>query len=268
MGGCHIAATEGYHAAPMRIAFCLLLLFAAPSAAWALEPGGEGRCVAVIDGDTLVLEDGQEVRLVGIQAPKLPLGRPDVKAWPLAEEAKAALERLALGETLKLVFGGRQMDRHGRLLAHLYGANGEWLQGELLEAGLARVYSFADNRALITEMLALEAEARAAGRGIWAEPYYRIRTPDEAATHVGSFQLVEGRVVDAALVKGKAYLNFGADWRTDFTVALPASALKLFATAGLDPEAFEGRILRVRGWIKSFNGPMIEATHPEQIEVL
>jgi len=168
----------------------------------------------------------------------------------------------------KLVFGGRQRDRHGRLLAHLYGANGEWLQGELLEAGLARVYSFADNRALITEMLALEAEARAAGRGIWAEPYYRIRTPDEAATHVGSFQLVEGRVVDAALVKGKAYLNFGADWRTDFTVALPASALKLFATAGLDPEAFEGRILRVRGWIKSFNGPMIEATHPEQIEVL
>ena len=32
--------------------------------------------------------------------------------------------------------------------------------------------------------------------------------------------------------------------------------------------ALEGRISRVRGWIKWWNGPMIELTHPEQIEVL
>ncbi len=28
------------------------------------------------------------------------------------------------------------------------------------------------------------------------------------------------------------------------------------------------RLVRVRGWVKRFNGPLIEVTHPEQIEVI
>ena len=82
-----------------------------------LVPGGSGRVVAVIDGDTLLLADGREVRLVGIQTPKLALGRPDFPTWPLAPEAKAALEALVLEEMTALGFGGRERDRHGRLLA-------------------------------------------------------------------------------------------------------------------------------------------------------
>ena len=42
-----------------------------------LEAGTTAVVVEVIDGYTLLLDDGTEVRLVGIQAPKLPLGRPD-----------------------------------------------------------------------------------------------------------------------------------------------------------------------------------------------
>ena len=49
---------------------------------------------------------------------------------------------------------------------------------------------------------------------------------------------------------------------------LEAKARRLFRRAGLDPLALEGRWLRVRGWLKKWNGPMIEATHPEQIELL
>ena len=33
-------------------------------------------------------------------------------------------------------------------------------------------------------------------------------------------------------------------------------------------DSYEGGRVRVRGWLKSFNGPMIEVTHPEQIEIL
>lgn len=64
------------------------------------------------------------------------------------------------------------------------------------------------------------------------------------------------------------YLNFGADWRTDFTITIAARDLKLFEQAGLDLFALEGRTVRVRGWLDSYNGPAIEADHPEQIEVL
>jgi hypothetical protein len=42
----------------------------------------------------------------------------------------------------------------------------------------------------------------------------------------------------------------------------------LFDQAGLAIGAYEGKRVRVRGWLKSFNGPMIEATHPEQIGLL
>jgi hypothetical protein len=41
----------------------------------------------------------------------------------------------------------------------------------------------------------------------------------------------------------------------------------LFGEDGEDILRLKGRIVRVRGWIKSYNGAMIEATHPEQIEV-
>jgi len=253
----------------------LSLLAIVPAAAQveAEAPAGEtARATEIVDGDTLVLEDGRQVRLVGIQAPKLPLGRANFETWPLAEEAKAALDALALGRPLRLAYGGRRMDRHGRLLAHLYATEDKgaerWIQGALLEQGMARVYSFADNRALVPEMLALETRARAQRRGIWAHPYYAIRDPEAAGAHIGSFQLVEGRVLEAAVVRGRAYLNFGADWREDFTITLAPEVRRRFEAESIDPRDYQAARVRVRGWLKSFNGPMIEVTHPEQIEVL
>lgn len=244
---------------------------AAPEAGFpvGLARGATTAVVAVIDGDTVVLDDGREVRLVGLQAPKLPLGRPGFPAWPLAAEAKAALAALTLGRRVILGYGGRLRDRHGRALAHLFDAElGTWIQGALLEGGMARVYSFADNRALVAEMLALERGARTGPRGIWADPFYAPRNAASAGDHLGGFELVEGRVLEAATARGTVYLNFGADWRRDFTVAIRRADLETFAAAGVDPLRYAGRLIRVRGWLKSYNGPMIEATHPEQIEVL
>ena len=95
-----------------------------------------------------------------------------------------------------------------------------------------------------------------------------MRGAEDAAQHLGGFELVEGRVIDVAVVRKRVYLNFGADWRSDFTVTIAPRTRRLFEAEGIDPNAYEGRMLRVRGWVKSYNGPLIEATHPEQIEVL
>ncbi|NQV46758.1 MAG: thermonuclease family protein [Rhodospirillaceae bacterium] len=251
----------------------VIALLAAPVApAMALEDGGRAIVAEVVDGDTVILEpviDGpSQVRLVGIQAPKLPLGRKDYKKWPLADTAKAALMALAEGRAVQLKFGGRRMDRHGRLLAHLYTEEGTWIQGALLAAGLARVYSFPDNRALVPDMLVLERAARRDGKGIWSVPFYAVRGPENLEALIDTFQLVEGRVLDAAFVRGNTYLNFGADWRTDFTVMIDRDAAKLFKAAGDDPLAMKGARIRVRGWLNKRNGPMIEVSHPEQIEKL
>lgn len=253
----------------------LVALAAAPTAdaAERMPPGfaagTPGRVVQVTDGDTLVLADGREVRLVGIQAPKLPLGRAGFPIWPLAPEARAALGAMAMGRTLTPWFGGARRDRHGRLLAQLTRADGLWLQGEMLARGLARVYSFADNRKGIAAMYAIERTARAARRGIWALPYYRVLKDTEAGRHIGTFQLIEGRIRAVAVVHGRGYLNFGEDWRRDFTVIVPKAALAIFRAAfGRSLGQLSGRPVRVRGWLRSYDGPMIEATHPEQIEVL
>ncbi|HEY9548264.1 MAG TPA: thermonuclease family protein [Kiloniellaceae bacterium] len=266
---------------PLLLALCLLLPSLTPAVGQPLgDPAADrakaldldfaagAEAVTVIDGDTLTLADGREIRLVGIQAPKLALGRAGFQPWPLAEEAKARLAALTLGRSLDLGFGGRRGDRHGRVLAHLFDAEGRWIQGELLRAGLARVYSFADNRGAVAEMLALEREARAAGRGIWSDPFYAMRSAETAGEWLGGFELVEGRVVAVGRGGGRAYLNFGEDWRQDFTVAVDRQAQKLFEEQGLALDSLAGKRLRVRGWLKSYNGPLIEATHPEQIEVL
>lgn len=258
----------------MRPALAILLLIwgVGQATAGTLVEGGKATVTAVVDGDTVlldsVIEGSKEVRLVGVQAPKLPLGRKGFKQWPLAGEAKAMLEALVLGRTVTLKFGGRRLDRHGRLLAHLFVDEGEWVQGALLSAGMARVYSFADNRAVVSDMLRLERVARAAGRGIWGYHFYSLRKPEQLDHLIGTFQLVEGIVFDAATVRGRTYLNFSDDWRQDFTITLNRRVVTMFSEAGIDPLMLKGRPIRVRGWLKKRNGPMIEATHPEQIEVL
>lgn len=233
-----------------------------------LRAGDAAKVVSVADGDTLSLEDGRTVRLVGLQAPKLPLGRHGFRPWPYSTRSKVALEALVKGRLVRLYFGGDQTDRWGRKLAHLERDDGLWIQGEMLRLGLARVYSFADNRTAVAEMLAIERAARDARRAIWSHPFYALREPAETSQHLNSFQIVEGRVLAAANVKGNVYLNFDEDWHTDFTIRIPRKIRRLFEKQGIDPILFQGKLVRVRGWIKEWNGPMIELTHPEQVESL
>jgi micrococcal nuclease len=254
--------------------FLLLILVGPVSDAGAaarqgkLVKGGEARVVSVVDGDTVVLSDQRQVRLVGIQAPKLPLGRDHVQKQPYADAAKSALEKLLLNKLVTLSYGGRRVDRHGRALAHLHLKDGTWIQGYLLERGLARVYSFRDNRALVMAMLALEADARDHQDGLWSHRYYQVLSARQSHNKVDTFQLVKARIRQAVRIKGRVYLNFGADWRKDFTVTISPKNARLFGKAGLRPETWSDREILVRGWINWRNGPIIEVTHPEQIEVL
>lgn len=223
--------------------------------------------IRVVDGDTVMLDTGAEVRLTGIQAPKLPLGRAGFRPWPLAAEAKAAMEQMSLRRRVRLEYPGRRHDRWGRLLAHVH-AGDTWLQREMLLKGLARVYTFPDNRAQAADLYAAERTARAKRRGIWALDWYRLLTAEEAGSRIGTFQIVEGAPKKVAIVRGRAYLNYGADWKTDFTVSIAPRHLKLFRASGVDILSMQNQRLRVRGWIVRRNGAMIAVTHPEQIEKL
>jgi micrococcal nuclease len=242
-----------------------LVLAACSADASEFEPGETGEVTAVSAVLTLIMttqEGGLEVRLAELDS-------------VFSESSDAALIGMTQGRSVRLAYGGLERDRFGRALAQVYlvGENGpdEWLQAHLVEQGLARVLTHADNRAAAALLLPLEAEARANRAGFWRDPENRVRDthPDALAQDVGSVQLVEGRVMSVVRVaSGRTYLNFGLDWRTDFTVAVEAGDLERFETAGLDLAALATRQVRVRGWISEQNGPMIRIDHPERIEIL
>ena len=221
------------------------------------------------NADEVILDipiDGTNiVRLAGIDHPE-----PSDAARSASQrnEAEAALSQLVEGRAACLTLADGRQDRYGRLLAQVHRDDGLWIQGELLRLGLARVHVTADTRALASDMLEIEDKARRARRGLWSNPRLRVRSVGEIGRDLGSFQLVEGQVLDAERRGDRWYLNFGDDWRSDFTVTIPASVLPDFAAAKLDLYSLKGRVIRIRGWIEELNGPMIEALIPEQIEVL
>ncbi|WP_291391920.1 thermonuclease family protein [Devosia sp.] len=245
----------------------------ASAACEGLVDGPRGVVASVRDGDTVVLDTGMVVRLIGTQAPKLGLGREGFSAWPLADEARLALERLVLGKPVRVRHGGARTDRHGRTLGQVFltGQPETWVQQQMIAAGWARVYSFPDNRACVPQLLAAETQARLNKLGIWADPYYLVRRadrPDDFAGRPGYYELVEGRVLKADRAQGRVYLNFGRSWKQDFTAVIDRAALGLFARDGYDAEQLEGALVRIRGWMDEIDGPRVEITHPEQIEVL
>ncbi len=237
-----------------------------------LKAGETGLVTEVVDGDTLFLDNGLKVRLSAIQAPKLPLGRPGFKTWPLAENAKDALSQMAYRKNVQLFYGGKERDRYDRALAQAFiGTQDDlWIQEEMLRQGWARVYTWPDTWQNSDRLYAAEREARNANRGIWAHDYYEIRSPDpnNLAQDVDSFQIVEGIVTSVADIRGRIYLNFGADYKTDFTIAIEKNDRKRFKSTSYDLKELAGATVRIRGWVELTNGPIIWLDHPERLEVL
>ena len=261
----------------------LVLLLFASQTAWAeeksadvatctLEPGPIHTVTRVIDAETVTLDDGSEVRLIGALSPRARDGDATEGAWPAENEAMAALNSLVLGHTVKLAFGGQRSDRYGRTLAHLFtDKDGEniWVQGELLRSGHARAYGLFGSYDCGPELLAHEKIARDGHVGLWALSLYRPKPATEAGLlmHVRSqFHIVTGKVRNVSRTKSAVYLNFGDDWKTDFTARIGKATLSKNSQWAAALEALQGQDISVRGWIERRNGPLIDVVDISQIE--
>ncbi len=223
--------------------------------------------VSVIAPDgVLTLADGRALRLAALEPP---IDMQALAGWTnVITKIRPARVTLHLGD--------KPEDRYGQLQGLLARADGQLVEALLLRDGLARVSPRADMRFCLAGLLQIEDEARKAHRGLWAEvANLPLQATDIAGLEAreGQFALVEGVVTDAVNRKGRLFLNFGSDWRTDFTVTVAAADARLFRDArikvkkGTNP-AMKGERVRVRGYIERYNGPDMVLTTPEQLEFL
>jgi endonuclease YncB( thermonuclease family) len=166
---------------PVAIGFGLVTLLAAATAQATDKPAckpaplGTAQVRSVLDGRTVQLTDGREVRLAGIEVPQ----KHD-------SAAKAALESLVSGRDIALLRLGADSDRYGRVVA-LVSAEpgaaeiGQSVQRALLAQGQARVTTNIGDSACAANLLEAERAARAGGLGLWADPYYVIRHAEDPA---------------------------------------------------------------------------------------
>jgi endonuclease YncB( thermonuclease family) len=265
MGGLTMRGAAGLSLASLRAARAETI--AAPDG---LSPPESVEGAAVIDGDTLKLAGGETLRLSGIEAPKRDLAPGDAALRGLAEAAAGALNALVGTGPIILRQDAGKRDRYGRRLAQVFDRRGVWFQQSLVAAGLARVHGDGRNRLGLEILLRSEAVARDAGRGIWRHPVFAVRAADDPQLDrfAGSFQIIEGRVFAAAIVKGTGFINFGADRHTDLTLVLEKPALDLGGPAMMDLAWLTSKPIRCRGWLDLHDGPRIDISHPERIEVL
>ena len=153
----------------------------------AAVPAGDALYVAVGNGNI------ETVRYVGIRTPEIL--HPTLGREPYEQIARAANSRLVEGKWVTLILDAQRRDRHGQLLAYVYVGN-RFVNAEPVHQGYAEAATYPPNDRYQEYFLGLERDARAAGRGLWADraaqAYYRQRPPDQE-TEVGggkSFEFV------------------------------------------------------------------------------
>lgn len=256
---------------------------APPAATRAIACGGaemaRGAAGRVVDGRTFLLADGRAVHLAGIEVPLLPL--PQQSALPSGGvAARDALAALLDGAQVVLRRAESSPDRYGRIVAYvdaLHGNSDRSIQAELVSMGFARVGANIGGRDCAAELLRRESIARAARRGLWADPTYRPLPAGDPARILawrGRFAVVDGKVLSVHESGAIVYVNFGWRWSTEFSAVVRRRNAPAFAAAGLNLKALAGRRVEVRGFVEAHGGlagipwhaPWIEVTHPEQIE--
>jgi endonuclease YncB( thermonuclease family) len=228
----------------------------ARAAACAFESQDDGHVTEIIDGRSFRLSDGREIKLGGIE---------------LFAKDTGTLAALIKDKDVTLHGPDDTPDRYGRQTAFAFLAGSDVsVQAQLLAQGAALAAADVPDRDCAAALLAAEAEARSAKKGIWAATNVikNAESADDILTGIGRFVLVEGRVVSVRQAGTMTYLNFGRNWTRDFAATISRRMMPGVESSGLTLKSLENRRIRVRGWVEARPGPRIEVVRAGQIEVL
>ena len=212
----------------------------------------------VLDGDSVILTDQRQVRLIGINAPEFGKdGKPDE---PLAVAARDRLRDLVQGKNVRLVLEEEQRDHYGRWLAHLQLPDDTRVEETLLKEGLAAAIAIPPNVSQVRRLFEAETAARTARRGIWGLAYSTpVPAESLASAHTG-FRFVRGRVTHIGRSQKYVYLDMGPQ----FALRIGHADWKQYFRG--HPEDWRSAQIEARGWISEQNGRLhMRIGHPAML---
>ena len=124
--------------------------------------------VRVVDGDTIIVNPNERIRLIGVDAPESVAPNRPVECMG-RESSRFLTELLPKGTEVRLAIDVEGQDRYGRTLAYVWVAStGVFVNAELVRRGFAQPLTIPPNIAHADEIADLAREARQANRGLWA----------------------------------------------------------------------------------------------------
>lgn len=122
-------------------------------------------CVRVINGNTIVLDGNEKVRLIGVDTPETKDPRESVQYF--SQEAYKFTKSLVEGKKVRLGFDQTRKDKSGRTVAYVYLEDGTFLNAEIIKQGYGFTYTKYPFKYL-EEFRQYEKEARESKRGLWS----------------------------------------------------------------------------------------------------
>ena len=215
----------------------------------------------VIDGDTVILGDGEHLRMIGIDTPEL--GRDGEPDQPGAAAARDWLRtRLGPGSPVLAVDDHENRDRHGRLLRHLFLPDGTNLQASLLAEGLATPLVIPPSLRYLPCYQQASDTAREARTGLWGRHEYQSTDPFLLAPDTRGFRIIRDRVVQVHWTRGGAWLELSGP----LSMTIPAADFAEFNRNAI--AALPGQRAEFRGMVYPYGGRLrLYLRHPVNLIV-
>jgi len=227
----------------------------------ATQPLQKTQVVYVYDGDTVKLQDGRRLRLIGIDTPER--GHHEAPSQPLADAARTALQQLVddSNRTLWLQDGQEDHDHYGRLLAHAFLENGDNVAVRLLQQGLAATLVVPPNTRAQACYQRIEDEARSERRGLWATARYQPLQASTLPLDTRGFHIVQGRISGMHESRHTLWVDLDGP----LTLQINRRDLGYFDTM----QTLIGKDVEVRGWIKADrDGLRLQVQHPAALQTI
>ncbi|MCF7907721.1 MAG: thermonuclease family protein [Candidatus Omnitrophica bacterium] len=223
----------------------------------------------VIDGDTIKLSNGKLLRYIGLDTPEV-RSKKDGKfiydPQPFSLEATEYNRKLVEGKAVRIEFDLEKQDKYGRLLGYCF-IGDTFVNAKLIQEGLAVLYTYPPNVKYVDKFVSLQKQARAKKQGLWES--YEVIDQEQAYKYIGQIRTVRGRVLSTYKSSKCLFLNFGGDYKHDFTVVIFNNAFSAFTQQKIDPITFyRNKIVEVSGRIREYNGPEIIVNTPYEIQIL